>query len=66
MTPGRAVAGASGRATRVATDVTSIAPATILTERNMDLIPDSLRQSLVELHPVRRLGTPEDVAGRAQ
>ena len=32
----------------------------------MDLIPDSLRQSLVALHPVRRLDTPEDVAGRAQ
>lgn len=55
-----------GRAIRVAADVTSIAPPTILTERNMELIPDSLRQSLVELHPVRRLGTPEDVAGRAQ
>jgi 3-oxoacyl-[acyl-carrier protein] reductase len=42
-----------------------LAPETILTERNMELIPDSLRQSLVELHPVRRLGTPEDVAGAA-
>ena len=42
-----------------------IAPETILTERNMDLIPESLRQSLVEQHPIRRLGTPEDVAGAA-
>ena len=42
-----------------------IAPETILTERNMDLIPDSLRQSLVEQHPIRRLGTPEDVAAAA-
>ena len=31
----------------------------------MDLIPDSLRQSLVEQHPIRRLGTPEDVAAAA-
>ena len=40
-----------------------VAPETILTERNMELIADSLWQSLVELHPLRRLGTPEDVAG---
>ena len=45
--------------------VNGIAPETILTERNMDLIPESLRQSLVEQHPIRRLGTPEDVAGAA-
>jgi len=55
-----------GRAIRVAADVTSIAPETILTEENMAFIPDAPRQSLVELHPVRRLGTPEDVAGGAQ
>jgi hypothetical protein len=42
--------------------VNGIAPETILTERNMDLIPDSLWQSLVEQHPIRRL----DVAGGAQ
>ena len=45
--------------------VNCIAPETILTERNMDLIPDALRQSLVEQHPIRRLGTPEDVAAAA-
>jgi 3-oxoacyl-[acyl-carrier protein] reductase len=45
--------------------VNGIAPETILTERTMDLIPESLRQSLVEQHPIRRLGTPEDVAGAA-
>ena len=28
--------------------VNCIAPETILTERNMDLLPDSLRQSIVE------------------
>jgi NAD(P)-dependent dehydrogenase (short-subunit alcohol dehydrogenase family) len=43
-----------------------IAPETILTERNMNLIPESLRQSVLEQHPIRRLGTPEDVAGGAQ
>jgi 3-oxoacyl-[acyl-carrier protein] reductase len=45
--------------------VNGIAPETILTERNMELIPDSLRQSLVDQHPMRRLGTPEDVAAAA-
>jgi len=45
--------------------VNCIAPETILTERNMDLIPASLRQSLVGQHPIRRLGTPEDVAAAA-
>jgi 3-oxoacyl-[acyl-carrier protein] reductase len=45
--------------------VNGVAPETILTERNMDLIPDSLQQSLVEQHPIRRLGTPEDVAAAA-
>jgi 3-oxoacyl-[acyl-carrier protein] reductase len=45
--------------------VNGIAPETILTERNMNLIPESLRQSLVEQHPIRRLGTPEDVASAA-
>jgi 3-oxoacyl-[acyl-carrier protein] reductase len=46
--------------------VNGIAPETILTERNMDLIPESLRQSVVQQHPIRRLDTPEDVAGGAQ
>jgi 3-oxoacyl-[acyl-carrier protein] reductase len=45
--------------------VNGIAPETILTERNMERIPEPLRQSLVELHPIRRLGTPDDVAGAA-
>ena len=45
--------------------VNGIAPETILTERNMDLIPDALRQSLVDQHPIRRLGTPEDIAAAA-
>jgi 3-oxoacyl-[acyl-carrier protein] reductase len=46
--------------------VNCIAPETILTERNEQRIPDALKQALVELHPIRRLGTPEDVARAAR
>jgi 3-oxoacyl-[acyl-carrier protein] reductase len=42
--------------------VNSIAPETILTERNQQRIPDTQKQALLDLHPIRRLGTPEDVA----
>jgi 3-oxoacyl-[acyl-carrier protein] reductase len=42
-----------------------IAPETILTEGNMQRIPETLRERLAEMHPLRRLGTPEDVAGAA-
>jgi 3-oxoacyl-[acyl-carrier protein] reductase len=45
--------------------VNCIAPETILTERNLERIPDAQRQALIEQHPVRRLGTPEDVAAAA-
>jgi 3-oxoacyl-[acyl-carrier protein] reductase len=45
--------------------VNCIAPETILTERNLGYIPPAQRESLVEQHPVRRLGTPEDVAEAA-
>jgi 3-oxoacyl-[acyl-carrier protein] reductase len=45
--------------------VNCIAPETILTERNEERIPDAQKKSLVELHPIRRLGTPEDVARAA-
>jgi 3-oxoacyl-[acyl-carrier protein] reductase len=41
-----------------------IAPEIILTEENERLIPDDQKPSLIEAHPLRRLGTPEDV-GRA-
>lgn len=46
--------------------VNCIAPETILTERNMELIPDAQKRTLAELHPLQRLGTPEDVAGMAR
>ena len=42
-----------------------IAPETILTERNKQRIPSAQHQDLVALHPIRRLGTPADVAHAA-
>jgi 3-oxoacyl-[acyl-carrier protein] reductase len=42
--------------------INCIAPETILTERNLRQIPPDVREQLVAAHPVRRLGTPEDVA----
>ena len=42
-----------------------IAPETILTERNQQQIPDAQKQALVDVHPIKRLGTPEDVARAA-
>jgi 3-oxoacyl-[acyl-carrier protein] reductase len=45
--------------------VNCIAPETILTERNLERIPDATKSALIDMHPVRRLGTPEDVARAA-
>ena len=42
-----------------------IAPETILTERNRQLIPPAVQDQLRGNHPVRRLGTPGDVAQAA-
>ncbi|MFB3908833.1 MAG: SDR family NAD(P)-dependent oxidoreductase [Candidatus Eisenbacteria bacterium] len=42
-----------------------IAPETILTERNLQWIPEQQRQALAQVHPIQRLGTPEDVARAA-
>jgi 3-oxoacyl-[acyl-carrier protein] reductase len=42
-----------------------IAPETILTERNRERIPSDVQQTLIEEHPIRRLGTPEDVVAAA-
>jgi 3-oxoacyl-[acyl-carrier protein] reductase len=44
--------------------VNCIAPELILTERNAHWIPRAQQEALAEQHPLRRLGTPEDV-GRA-
>jgi 3-oxoacyl-[acyl-carrier protein] reductase len=45
--------------------VNCIAPETILTERNIERIPEAQKNSLVDAHRIRRLGTPEDVARAA-
>jgi 3-oxoacyl-[acyl-carrier protein] reductase len=45
--------------------VNCIAPETILTERNATVIPAEMQQRMVQFHPVRRLGTPHDVAQAA-
>src|SRR6202158_2015534 len=45
--------------------VNCIAPETILTERNISRIPEAQKKSLVEAHPIKRLGTPDDIARAA-
>lgn len=45
--------------------VNCIAPETILTARNRERIPDAVQAQLAENHPLRRLGTPQDVADAA-
>lgn len=45
--------------------VNCIAPETILTERNRAWIPAEQQASLAQLHAIRRLGRPEDVAEAA-
>ena len=43
-----------------------IAPETILTEKNKAWIPEQQQQQkLIQSHPLRRLGTPQDVARAA-
>jgi 3-oxoacyl-[acyl-carrier protein] reductase len=45
--------------------VNCIAPETILTERNQKWISEAVQRELIEAHPIRRLGTAEDVARAA-
>jgi 3-oxoacyl-[acyl-carrier protein] reductase len=45
--------------------VNCIAPETIITERNEQRIPDELKTTLAETHPLKRLGTTDDVAQAA-
>jgi 3-oxoacyl-[acyl-carrier protein] reductase len=42
--------------------VNCVAPETILTEKNLQRIPAAVQQSLIDTHPIRRLGAPDDVA----
>jgi 3-oxoacyl-[acyl-carrier protein] reductase len=45
--------------------VNCLAPETILTERNQQMIPDDVKEQLQRAHPLQRLGTPQDVAEAA-
>jgi 3-oxoacyl-[acyl-carrier protein] reductase len=45
--------------------VNCIAPETIITERTNQLIPPAQKEQLAGMHPLRRLGTPDDVAAAA-
>jgi len=42
-----------------------LAPETIMTERNEAMIPLEMRDEMIEAHPIRRLGTPDDIADAA-
>jgi 3-oxoacyl-[acyl-carrier protein] reductase len=42
-----------------------IAPETILTDRNKELIPMEQQDSMAQWHPLRRLGMPDDMAEAA-
>jgi len=42
-----------------------IAPETIMTERNQQRIPEAQIAPLIDMHPIKRLGTPDDVARAA-
>jgi len=42
--------------------VNCVAPETILTDLNRQRIPAETQERMVEWHPIRRLGMPEDVA----
>jgi 3-oxoacyl-[acyl-carrier protein] reductase len=43
-----------------------LAPETIMTERNLRQIPQAQQEALVGMHPIRRLGTSDDVASAAR
>jgi 3-oxoacyl-[acyl-carrier protein] reductase len=45
--------------------INCIAPESILTEKNRQQIPEAQQASMVEAHPIRRLGTPDDIAQAA-
>jgi 3-oxoacyl-[acyl-carrier protein] reductase len=42
--------------------VNCVSPSTILTERLLKAIPEDRREQMTAMHPLGRLGTPEDVA----
>lgn len=42
--------------------VNCISPSAVLTERTAEHMPPAVRQQIADIHPLRRLGTPADVA----
>jgi 3-oxoacyl-[acyl-carrier protein] reductase len=42
--------------------VNCISPSTILTERPQAMIPEDRREQMTAMHPLGRLGSPDDVA----
>lgn len=42
--------------------VNCISPSAVLTDRTADRMPPAVRQEIADAHPLRRLGTPADVA----
>jgi 3-oxoacyl-[acyl-carrier protein] reductase len=42
--------------------INCVAPETIMTDRNQKMIPADIQTQLIGMHPIRRLGTPEDIA----
>ena len=42
--------------------VNCLAPSSVLTERVKRLMPEETKQQVAAMHPLRRMGTPEDVA----
>jgi 3-oxoacyl-[acyl-carrier protein] reductase len=42
-----------------------LAPETIMTERNEQQLPPNIRDDLIAEHPLKRLGTPDDIARAA-
>jgi len=45
--------------------VNCIAPETILTDRNLAVIPAAVQAQLADTHPLKRLGSPDDIARTA-
>lgn len=45
--------------------VNCIAPETILTERNRERIPEAQQEAMAGFHPLKRLGSPADIAAAA-
>jgi 3-oxoacyl-[acyl-carrier protein] reductase len=45
--------------------VNCIAPETILTEKNQERIPADRQKAMIDAHPLKRLGSPDDVARAA-